>query len=150
MTEPQAQMPNGQPVAVATRPGDPAEPSVEETLDGGIATTGTVQESLQTGLAATAGVVREWADGLAGLPFSALTRGDVDPISLNRSWLDGTFELIDVWWTVHRRSVDHLLALQRRAAAQMLDSGRALSEMNRALARRPGSAEPRTTPPTPR
>jgi hypothetical protein len=121
-----------------------------EPIDGAVATAGTVQETVRTGLAATTGVLREWADGLAGLPFSVLGRGDVGSIVSGRSWLDGTFELVDVWWTVHRRSVEQLLAVQRRTTTQMVDSGWALAEMNRALVRRPGPAEPRTTPSAPR
>jgi hypothetical protein len=143
-------MPNGQPAADPTRPGDPAEPPVAEPIDGALATAGTVQETLSTGLTATTGVLREWADSLAGLPFSVLSRGDVGSIISGRSWLDGTFELVDVWWTVHRRSVEQLLAVQRRTTTQMVDSGWALAEMNRALVRRPGPAEPRTTPSAPR
>jgi hypothetical protein len=65
-----------------------------------------------------------------------LSRGDVGPVMSGRIWLDGTFELVDVWWTVHRRSVEQLLGAQRRAAEQMVDSGCALAEMNRALVQR--------------
>ena len=158
MTEPQSQMPNGQPAADPTRPDDPAEPPVAEPIDGAVATAGTVQEmaqetvqqTLSTGLTATTGVLRQWADGLAGLPFSVLSRGDVSSIISGRSWLDGTFELVDVWWTVHRRSVEQLLAVQRRTTTQMVDSGWALAEMNRALVRRPGPAEARPAPSAPR
>ena len=135
MTEPRSQMPDGQPAAVSP-PDDPAEPPAAETLGGAVATVGAVQETVRTGQAATARVLQEWADSLAGLPFTVLSRGDVGPIISGRIWLDGTFELVDVWWTVHRRSVEQLLGAQRRAAEQMVDSGWALAEMNRALVQR--------------
>jgi len=95
-----------------------------------------VQGSIRAGHAATTGVLQGWADSLAGLPFTVLSRGDVGPVMSGRIWLDGTFELVDVWWTVHRRSVEQLLGAQRRAAEQMVDSGWALAEMNRALVQR--------------
>jgi hypothetical protein len=150
MTEPQSQMPNGQLAADPTGSDHPAEPPAVEPLEGAVATAATVQESLRTGLTATTGVLREWADGLAGLPFSVLARVDVGPIISGRSWLDGTFELVDVWWTVHRRSVEQLMAVQRSTTTQMVDSAWAFAEMNRALVRRPGPAEPRTVPSAPR
>jgi hypothetical protein len=117
MTEPQSQMPE-------RRPQDPAVPPVAETLD----------------------VLREWTDSLAALPFTVLGRGDAGPVVSGKMWVDGTFELVDVWWAVHRRSVEQLLAAQRRTTVQMVDSGWALAEMNRAFVRRSGPAGPRTVP----
>ena len=117
MTESQSRMPEG-------RLEGPVGPPVAETLD----------------------VLKDWTDSLAGLPFTVLGGGDVGPVMSGRMWVDGTFELVDVWWTVHRRSVEQLLAVQRRATARMVGSGWALAEMNRALVRRPGPVGPRTAP----
>jgi hypothetical protein len=60
MLEPQSQIPNGQPATVPTRPDDLAEPPVEKTLDGVVATADVVQETVRKGQAATAGVLQEW------------------------------------------------------------------------------------------
>lgn len=128
MTESQSQMPEGRPATVAPRPEGPAVPPVAETL----------------------GVLKEWTDSLTGLPFTVLGRGDVGPIVSGRMWVDGAFELVDVWWAAHRRSVEQLLAVQRRTTAQMVDSGWALAEMNRALVRRSTPAGSRTAPSVPR
>ena len=101
-------------------------------------------------VAETLGVLKEWTDNLTGLPFTVLGRGDVGPIVSGRMWVDGAFELVDVWWAAHRRSVEQLLAAQRRTTAQMVDSGWALAEMNRALVGRSTPAGSRTAPSVPR
>jgi hypothetical protein len=150
MTETQSQESNGRSAAVRPRPDDPAGPPVQQTLDGAVAAAGAVQEIVRTGQAATAGVLQEWVDGVAGLPFTFLGRGDVGPVLSGRIWVDGAFELVDVWWNVHRRSVEEFLALQRRATAQMVDSGWALATVNRALLHRSGPATAPTAAPAPR
>jgi hypothetical protein len=117
-------MPEGRPTGALPRFEGPVVPPLTETLD----------------------VLKEWTDSLAGFPFAVLGRGDASPVVSGRMWVDGTFELVDVWWAVHRRSVEQLLAVQRKATVQIVDAGWALAELPRALVRRSMPAGPRTVP----
>ena len=78
---------------------------------------------------------RRWADGLAGLPLSTLTRGDVGPMLSGRAWLDSAFDVFAALLTVQRRSVDRLLEAQHRIAAELIDAAWARTTAFSGLAR---------------
>jgi hypothetical protein len=67
--------------------------------------------------------LQHWADGLLGLPISALGRGDVGPMLSGRAWLDSAYDAVAALLTLQRRSVDRMLEAQHRIAAELIDAG---------------------------
>lgn len=127
MVKPQFQTKNDRPVSDPRRPGDAAASTVREIPAAAAAATEAVQESAEATRDVAVDAFRHWADGLVGLPIRALAGGDVGPVLSGRAWLDGTFETVAALLTVQRRSIDRFLESQHRIAAQLVDSGWALT-----------------------
>ncbi len=126
MTKPQSQTKNDR-QAPGGRQSDDATATVTEIpAAAAAATVEAVREGAEEAEAVTS-AVRHWVGELFGLPIKMLAGGDVTPATSGRVWLDGTFEAIAALLTVQRRSVDRFLASQHRIAAQLIDSGWALT-----------------------
>ena len=127
MVKPQFQTKNDQPVTDPRPPGDAAASTVREIPAAAAAATEAMQESAEATRDVAVDAFRRWADGLVGLPIRALAGGDVGPVLSARALLDGTFETVAALLTVQRRSIDWFLESQHRIAAQLVDSGWALT-----------------------
>jgi hypothetical protein len=131
MTKLQDRTTDESPVVDGGHPGDAETRAAEQAVDAVVATADAVLHSLREGQDATAGAVRQWAGRLAGVPFTALSRGDVGSVVSGRVWVDCTFELVDVLVEVQRRSVVQFVGLQQRTAGLLVESGLALAEAGR-------------------
>jgi hypothetical protein len=127
MTEPQHRTTDDQSVGGRGRPDAAPTRTAANTIETIVATADAVQGSLREGHDAAVGVAQQWAGQLAGIPFTALSGGGVEPVVSGRLWVDCTLETVNVLLTVQRRSVDRLLDLQHRTASLMIESGMALA-----------------------
>ena len=113
-----------QPVADDGRSGAGAP---EQAVDAMVATADAVQTSLREGGETAAEMAQQWAARLAGIPFTALSGGSIEPVVSGQIWLDCTTEMIDALLTVQRRSVERLLHAQYRTAGHIAESSLALA-----------------------
>lgn len=125
MVKPQFQTKNDRSVTDPRRP-DAAPASTVREIPAAAAAEA-VQESADAARDVAVDAFQHWADGPVGLPVRVLSGGHVGPVLSGRAWLDGTFETVAALLTVQRRSTDRLLESQHRIAAQLVDSGWALT-----------------------
>jgi hypothetical protein len=141
MTKLQDRTTDSSPVVDGGHPGDGETRAADQAVDAVVATADAVLHSLREGQDATAGAVRQWAGRLAGVPFTALSGGDVGSVVSGRVWLDCTFEMVDVLVEVQRRSMVQFVGLQQRTAGLLVESGLALAEASREAMGGPRAAQ---------
>jgi hypothetical protein len=124
MTESQHRTTDDQPVEDR---GPAGAQATEQAVDAMVAAADAVQATLREGQDTAAGVAQQWAGRLAGIPFAALSGGDIAQVVSGRMWLDCTTEMVDALLTVQRRSTERLLHAQYRTAGLIAESGLALA-----------------------
>lgn len=129
--------------------------ATEQAVEAMVATADALQATLREGQDTAAGMAQQWAGRLAGIPFTALSGGDIAQVVSGRMWLDCTTEMVDAVLTAQRRSTERLLHAQYRTASLIAESGLALATAGwRAVGATPGpdrgTASPDATTAAPR